>query len=206
MRILSSVALSAAIALVGCAQQPATTASTQQGSAQSNADWEQSVKNKLAADSAISGTNVDVSANADRNEITLSGTVYSEPMRTAAVNDAKEARPGAEVIDKIDVKPGEVPRNLYTEDMAKQTREQAKASGDKLGASLDDAWIHTKISAKLIANSATPSRNINVDVVKGVVTLRGIVDSPDAKAEASRVAMDTDGVKRVNNLLRVRAG
>lgn len=206
MRILSSVALSAAIALVGCTQQAGTTAATQQGSAQSNADWEQSVKNKLAADSAISGTNVDVAANADRNEITLSGTVYSEPMRTAAVTDAKEARPGAEIIDKLEVKPGEVPRNLYTEDMAKQTREQAKATGDKLGASLDDAWIHTKIAAKLIADTSTPSRNINIDVVNGMVTLRGIVDTPDAKAEASRVAMDTDGVKKVNNLLRVRAG
>jgi osmotically-inducible protein OsmY len=206
MRILSSAALSAAIALVGCTQQAGTTASTQQGSAQSNADWEQSVKNKLVADSAVSGTNVDVSANADRNEITLSGTVYSEPMRAAAVNDAKAAKPGAEIIDKMDVKPGEVPRNLYTEDMAKQTREQAKATGDKLGASLDDAWIHTKIATKLIADSTTPSRNINIDVVNGVVTLRGMVDSPDAKSEASRVAMDTDGVKRVNNLLRVHAG
>jgi osmotically-inducible protein OsmY len=47
---------------------------------------------------------------------------------------------------------------------------------------------------------------MNIDVVNGVVTLRGIVDSPDAKAEASRIAMDTDGVKKVNNLLRVRAG
>jgi len=206
MRILSPVALSAAIALVGCTQQPGTTASTQQGSAQNNADWEQSVKNKLAADAAVSGTNVDVNAKADRNEITLSGTVYSEPMRAAAVNDAKDAKPGAEIIDKIDVKPGEVPRNLYTEDMAKQTREQAKAAGEKLGASLDDAWIHAKVAAKLIADSTTPSRNINIDVVNGVVTLRGIVDSPDAKSEASRVAMDTDGVKRVNNLLRVRAG
>jgi len=58
----------------------------------------------------------------------------------------------------------------------------------------------------LIADSATPSRNINIDVVNGVVTMRGIVDSPHVKAEASRVAMDTDGVKKVNNLLRVRAG
>jgi osmotically-inducible protein OsmY len=206
MRILSSVALSATIALVGCTQQTGTTASTQQGSPQANSDWEQSVKNKLAADPAISGTNVDVNADANHNQVTLSGTVYSEQMRAAAVNDAKDARPGVEVVDRMDVKPEEVPRNLYTDDMAKQSREQAKAAGDKVGSTLDDAWIHTKITTKLIADSSTPSRNINVDVVNGVVTLRGIVDSPDAKAEASRVAMDTDGVKKVNNLLRVHAG
>jgi len=90
--------------------------------------------------------------------------------------------------------------------MAQQTRDRAKAAGDNLGASIDDAWIHAKIAAKLLADSGTPSRNMNIDVVNGVVTLRGIVSSPDAKAEASRVAMDTDGVKKVNNLLRVRAG
>ena len=206
MRILSSVALSAAVALVGCSQQVGTNANAPEGSGQGNADWERSVKNRLAADSAVSGTKVDVSANADRNEITLSGTVYSEPMRAAAVADAKQARPSAEIIDRIDVKPGEVPRNLYTDDMAQQTRDRAKAAGDKLGASIDDAWIHAKIAAKLLADSSTPSRNMNIDVVNGVVTLRGIVSSPDAKAEASRVAMDTDGVKKVNNLLRVRAG
>ena len=209
MRMSYSVALLATIALVGCTQQTGTTATnerTQQGSAQSSADWEQSIKSKLATDPALSGTNLDVSASPDRNEVTVSGTVYSEPMRTAAVNAAKAAQPGAQVIDKIEVKPGEIPRNLYTDDMARQTREDAKAGGDKLGNSVDDAWIHTKISAKLIVNSATPSRNMNIDVVNGVVTLRGIVDSPDAKAEASRVAMDTDGVKKVNNLLRVRVG
>ncbi|HLH43173.1 MAG TPA: BON domain-containing protein [Bryobacteraceae bacterium] len=206
MRIFYTAALAAAIALSGCTRPTGTAAETQQGAAQTSAAWEQSVKDKLAADPAVGATNIAVSANPDRNEVTLSGTVYSEPMRAAAVDAAKAARPGAQVIDKIEVKPAEIPRNLYTDDMARQTRQDAKAKGDRLGNSLDDAWIHTKISAKLIADSNTPARKMNIDVVNGVVTLRGFVDSPEAKAEASRLAMDTDGVKKVNNLLRVRAG
>ncbi|HEY7336917.1 MAG TPA: BON domain-containing protein [Bryobacteraceae bacterium] len=205
MRILTTIAVSAAMALVGCSSTN-TNANTSQNTGQSNSDLEQSIKNKLAADPKTADTKLDVSANSDKNQITLSGTVYSEEARTQAVNDAKDAKPGADVVDKIDVKPGEIPKSAYTEDMARQTRDAAKATGDRLGTSLDDAWIHTKIASKLIADTNTPSRKINIDVVNGMVTLRGTVDSPEAKAEASHVAMDTDGVKKVNNQLRVRAG
>ena len=72
-----------------------------------------------------------------------------------------------------------------------------------VGDTLDDAWIHTKIVAKLIANSKTPERKINVDVVKNVVTLRGTVDTAEEKTAAEKVAKDTDGVKSVVNQLKV---
>jgi osmotically-inducible protein OsmY len=149
---------------------------------------------------------IDVSADASKNQVTLSGTVNSKKERREAVNDAKEARPGVEVVDKIEVKPREVPKRAYIGKLANQERERAKANGDKLGNSLEDARIHTKIDSKLIADTNVPSRKINIDVVNGVVTLRGTVDSPEAKTKASRVAMHTVGVKKVNNLLRVRAG
>ena len=205
MRILATLAASAAIVLVGCSTTNPNAATTQ-NTGQSNSDVEQSIKSKLTSNPKTADTKIDVSADTDKNQVTLSGTVYSEAARTEAVNVAKNARPGVEVVDKIDVKPGEIPKSAYTEDMARETREHAKADGDTLGNSLDDAWIHTKISSKLIVDANTPARKINIDVVNGVVTLRGTVGTPEAKAEASRVATNTDGVKKVNNLLRVRAG
>jgi osmotically-inducible protein OsmY len=60
-----------------------------------------------------------------------------------------------------------------------------------------------KIVAKLIGDADTPERKINVDVVDNVVTLRGTVDSPQQKAEAERIAKETDGVKSVKNQLKV---
>jgi osmotically-inducible protein OsmY len=90
--------------------------------------------------------------------------------------------------------------------MAREARERAKTSGDKIGNSINDAWIHTKITSKLIGDKDTPARKINVDVVDGMVTLRGEVKSGTAKDEADRVAKDTEGVKRVRNLLIVTAG
>jgi len=94
-------------------------------------------------------------------------------------------------------------RSGYTEKQAAEERERAKQSKETIGDTLDDAWIHTKIVAKLIANSSTPERNINVDVVNNVVTLRGTVDTAEAKAEAEKVAKETDGVKSVTNQLKV---
>ena len=60
-----------------------------------------------------------------------------------------------------------------------------------------------QIVTKLIGNTDTPERKINVDVVNNVVTLRGTVDTAEQKAEAERVAKDTEGVKRVVNQLKV---
>lgn len=105
--------------------------------------------------------------------------------------------------DKIDVKPPEETFAQYTKERAREERERATRGGDKVGDTLEDAWLHAKIVAKLITNSATPERKINVDVDKNVVTLRGTVKTPQEKSEAENVAKTTDGVKRVVNLLKI---
>src|SRR5258708_2480126 len=69
------------------------------------------------------------------------------------------------------------PTPKYSEEQAREERERAKANKETVGQSLEDAWIHTKIVAKLIGNTQTPERKINVDVVDGAVTLRGTVDT-----------------------------
>jgi len=94
----------------------------------------------------------------------------------------------------------------YTEEQARDEREKAKANKETIGQSLEDAWIHTKVVAKLITDSQTPERKINVDVVDGAVTLRGQVDTAEGKSEAERLAKNTDGVKSVKNELKVMAG
>jgi osmotically-inducible protein OsmY len=171
-----------------------------------NADLEQAVKNRLAADTRLANSHIDVSADVDRNQITLSGTLPDEQLRMQAVEIAKASRSGVIVVDKIEVKPPLASRSDYTEDMARTTREKAKVLGDKVGTKLEDAWLYTKIMAKLVSDSNTPARRINVDVENSVVTLRGDVDSPAVRDEAERIARETDGVKRVINRLKVNAG
>src|SRR6185503_8209958 len=81
-------------------------------------------------------------------------------------------------------------RAEYTEKQASEERERAKQSKETIGDTLDDAWIHTKIVAQLIANANTPERTINVDVVNNVVTLRGTVDTAEGKAAAEKIAKE----------------
>jgi len=164
---------------------------------------EQRVESQLRGNSALSG--VDVDADAGRNMVTLDGTVESEAERNSAVELARNAHPGLMVRNQIDVKPREKSRTEYTEDDARGAREKATQWGDKIGSSLDDAWIHTKITTRLIGDRETPAHRINVDVNNNVVTLRGNVATAEEKAEAERVAMNTDGVKRVINQLKVMA-
>jgi len=202
MRFLVSLSVVGILAISGALSGCSTNNPKTSAAGFSDSDLERMVKAKLSSDPDVSKA-ISVDANADKNEVKLTGTVPNETLRTRAVSLAKSAKDGLIITDKIDVKPLEVSRSEYTEEMAREARERAISAGDTLGKSIDDAWIHTKITTKLIGNSETPARKINVDVVDGVVTLRGVVETATAKEEAERVTKTTDGVKRVRNLLKV---
>ena len=171
----------------------------------SDSDLENSIKAKLNSDAQLKAANLSVSASADRNEATLSGTVETQALHSKAVELVKSTHAALILTDKIEVKPRELTRAEWTEDKASDARTKAKGYGESVGNSLDDAWIHTKIVTKLIGNSATPERKINVDVNNNMVTLRGTVETMEEKNEAERVAKATEGVKRVANQLKVSA-
>lgn len=193
-----------AFGLLGCDTTTTQNATNTSKSTMSDSDFENTIKAKIETDAQLKAANLDVDADVEKKTATLSGTVETQALRTKAVDLAKSAQAGLVITDKIDVKPREITRAEYTEEMAKDARTKAKGYGESIGDSLDDAWIHTKIVTKLIGNATTPQRKINVDVVKNAVTLRGTVDNAEEKAEAERVAKSTEGVKGVKNLLTVK--
>jgi osmotically-inducible protein OsmY len=71
----------------------------------SNSDIENAVKAKLQSDEQLRAANINVDANSDKREITLSGTVTSQDLRNRALDLAKSAQAGLTVNDKIEVKP-----------------------------------------------------------------------------------------------------
>jgi len=190
---------------IGCSNSTTSASSSNAASKPSltDSDLKQMVQSKFASDPTQA--KIDVKADAGKNEVTLAGTVASESTRSAAVDMAKAAAPNVMVVDNIEVKPQEVSRNDYTPDMARDARDKAKSIGDKVGTSLDDAWLYSKIEAKLATNSETPARKINVDVSNHMVTLRGQVDSVAAKQEVDKVVRGTDGVKQVRDLIKVKS-
>ena len=186
-----------------CTSEQGPRANTESRTVMTDSDLKNRIEASVNSDSELAAVKLNIDANADRNIATLSGTVESESMRNRAVDLAKGANPGIVIEDKIDVKPRALSRDEYTEEHAKSERSLAKEAKENIGNSLDDAWIHSKVVAKLIGNSRTPEHRINVDVANNVVTLRGTVETMDEKAEAQRVTTDTLGVKRVINQLKV---
>jgi len=169
----------------------------------SDSDLESNIKAKIDSDESLRSANLDVDANASENRATISGTVPTEALRTRAIELAHSAKEGMTLDVKVDVKPPDVARKAWTQEYSQTAGRMAKQSGDTVGDSLDDTWIHTKIVTKLIGDSKTPERKINVDVNNKVVTLRGTVSTQAEKAEAGRVAQETEGVTRVMNQLKI---
>lgn len=201
--LASFVVVAFGLILTACAPTEPIDTTNKPATKMTDSELENKIKAKFDSDAQLKAADLSVSADADKNEATISGVVGTQSLRAKAVDLAKEASPGLILTDKIDVKPREMTREEFTDEHAGEEREKARGAGEKLGASLDDAWIHTKLVAKFIGDADTPGRKINVDVVNKVVTLRGMVDTAEQRAEAERIARDTEGVKRVVNQLKV---
>jgi osmotically-inducible protein OsmY len=199
MRIATAFLIALLLGSLGCSNPAPSVAASNVA----DSNLKQLVQSRLASDPQLA--QIDVTAAANQNLVTLSGKVPSEQSRSEAVAVAQGATSGLIVVDKIEVIPDSVPRSEYTEDMSRKAQEKAKALGDKLSQSLDDTWIYTKIEGKLAGRSAASALKIHVDVNGDQVTLRGEVNSDAAKQEAEQIARETEGVRRVNNLLRVKA-
>lgn len=71
------------------------------------------------------------------------------------------------------------------------------------GRQVDDAAITAAVKAKLAADGDINPFNIDVDTNEGEVTLQGRVEKGEARRKAGRHARETDGVRRVINLIKV---
>lgn len=66
-----------------------------------------------------------------------------------------------------------------------------------------DAWVTMKTKVSLMTTDGLSTSDLNVDTVKGIVTLHGKVATEAEKAMAETVARGIDGAKDVKNLLQV---
>jgi osmotically-inducible protein OsmY len=200
MRFATALSVLVLLLLAACAN----TGSQTRAAGSSDSDVKQALTTRLTSDPQLQAANTNIAVSVDNKKVTLSGTVASEALRKKAVQLAKSTNPDLVLRDNIEVKPAEVSRSQYTRDMADETRTKAKQVGDKLGKSLDDAWLYTKIEAKLATGTGTQALKIHVDVSNKVVVLRGQVESAATKKEADGVARRTQGVRRVIDRLTVQ--
>ncbi|MBN2284268.1 MAG: BON domain-containing protein [Deltaproteobacteria bacterium] len=71
------------------------------------------------------------------------------------------------------------------------------------GGIVDDAALSTEVKARLIDEPAVRARNIDVDVLEGIVTLTGMVETQEEATRAFQTAAAVPGVRSVKNDLQI---
>ena len=77
-------------------------------------------------------------------------------------------------------------------------------TGETAGQNIDDSTITASVKTKLAADKIGSLTRIDVDTTRQVVSLNGVVESPEQKARAEQLASQVNGVKKVNNNLQVQ--
>lgn len=86
------------------------------------------------------------------------------------------------------------------------TAEERAKNRETVSSGASNATLTTKVKSALARDSGMGTMtSIDVDSDKGVVTLKGKVDTADAKKKAEEIAKKVEGVKSVKNQLRVEA-
>jgi hyperosmotically inducible periplasmic protein len=121
----------------------------------------------------------------------------------------------------VEVRRGVVQLNGFVDSAKEKSQAATVASGVKgvmevqnnlvvgkdnttVGGVIDDSILTAKVKAKLIESDKTKAHQINVETKLGVVHLSGFVDTANAKAAASEIALSVSGVKDVKNEISVK--
>ncbi len=139
-------------------------------------------------DAEVKGRDIDVDT--ANGVVTLRGSVDNDAERRQAVMMARNTEGVREVNDQLTVNA-----------TSRQTDTTTDAS--RTGDAIDDAWITMKVQSKFFLDPDIKGSAIDVTTKGGVVTLQGSVPTATQQKSAEQIAMETDGVRRVNNQLKV---
>lgn len=132
------------------------------------------------------------------------GETSGKPFKSSeTIDPTAEERSGA-VQDKVQ---GTQSRQGAAEGQSggKETQQTQGQGSEKSGAVsyIDDAMITAKVKAALAQDPGASALAIEVETTKGTVQLSGTVDSADEKMKAESIARGVDGVKGVENGLKL---
>jgi hyperosmotically inducible protein len=77
-------------------------------------------------------------------------------------------------------------------------------TGQTAGQYVDDSTITASVKAKLVGDKLANFTRVDVDTTNKVVSLNGVVETPDQKTRAEQLAMQVSGVSRVENHLQIQ--
>jgi osmotically-inducible protein OsmY len=152
------------------------------------------VEKRLDADPALRDSKIGVKS-VNRGVVLLDGSAQTLSAHLRALSVARAVPGVTRVASEI-----KSPNTLADNEIWRDANADPKSPGPS---SAQDAWITTAAKVRLIANSDTPARDINVDTVGGVVTLFGTVPTEATRRAAEAEVGKVDGVKSVENELQV---
>lgn len=154
------------------------------------------VQSKFFLDDLVKLRNIDVETQNGR--VTVSGTVASEAERRQAVALARTTEGVRDVTDRLKV------------DASTLRSGEPGAGVAPLTPVPDlkrpDGWITMKVQSQFFLDPQVKGHEISVDTSRGVVQLKGTVETAEQKQQAEQIARDTEGVTRVVNQLTVGKG
>jgi osmotically-inducible protein OsmY len=148
---------------------------------------------RMAVYNALDQSNlrsVTVSQDRGAGTITLSGIIGSMDRRAQAERVAKQAAPGYQIVDRIQIESAGLQGEIKS---ATQT------------AQLDSA-IEDKYKATLASDHTLKSQQIQYSAYKGTLTLKGTVRTAQERQEAEDLAKQVPEVQHVDNQIRVKGG
>ncbi len=100
--------------------------------------------------------------------------------------------------------PGSIAPHSLREEIARTgrvVRSKASAAGQAVSEAYSNTKVISVLKAKLALDKEVSARDINVYCDHGVVTLTGIVATPEALSKAVALALETEGVTQVISYL-----
>jgi hyperosmotically inducible periplasmic protein len=192
------------------------------GDAVANAALTAKVKSALLADESVKGLQIDVDSRG--GVVTLNGTADT----AANVTRAETVARGVDGVSSVDNRLGvgapattavvtgsasavdnagrAIDRGTDSAGRAiDRAADSAGRAADRAGDALGDAALTAKVKAALLADPDVKGLAIDVDTSNGAVTLSGALDQRALTQRAESIAKGVEGVKSVNNQLRVKA-
>ncbi len=132
------------------------------------------------------------------------GQTSGKPFKSSETTDPTMEEQGSAAQDNVQ---GTQSRQGAAEGQSggKETQQTQGQGSEKSGAVsyIDDAMITAKVKAALAQDPGASALAIEVETTKGTVQLSGTVDSADEKMKAESIARGVDGVKGVENGLKL---
>ena len=178
-------------------KQDAKDAAKKTGNAISDSWITLKIHSQFIPEDALSDSDIDVDTKS--GIVTLNGTVASDAGRTRAIAIAKATDGVTAVTENLKVVPATASARAAGEKAGDKTREVAGTSGN----AVTDGWLKSKIASQFVTEDLLDKSDIDIDVSKGAVELNGAVRTMEAKSRATAIVKGTDGVKSVQNNLKI---